>query len=128
MSPGKATAEEASKAVNITEADCTETGNVAGKSPVSPLSGRDSIGVSQEEADNTTYFYNTHKDRVRSLAPEIEGKLILRHKARHRLHMCHLLHSLHYWGHHRGEHLSSIYGPSTDDSTCRGLAPLGQTK
>lgn len=76
MSSGKATTEEASKAVNITEADCTETGNVAGKSPVSPLSERDPIRVSQEEADDTTYFYNTHKDRVSPLTPDIEGKLI----------------------------------------------------
>lgn len=39
---------------------------------------RGPIVVSQEETDNTTCFYNTNKDNVQPLTPEIEGKLIRR--------------------------------------------------
>lgn len=39
---------------------------------------RGPVVISQEETDNTTYFYNTNKDNVRPLTPEIEGKLMRR--------------------------------------------------
>ena len=75
MMPDKTPAEDTSKAVNVTEA------GVAGKdrSPghENPPE-RDPIVVSQEEADNTTYFYNTNKDHVRPLTPELEGQVIRR--------------------------------------------------
>lgn len=32
--------------------------------------------VDQKETDDTTYFYNTNKDHVRPLTPELEGKLV----------------------------------------------------
>ena len=39
---------------------------------------RDPVVVSQQEVDDTTYFYNTNKDHVQPLTPEIEGKIIRR--------------------------------------------------
>ncbi|KAJ5974585.1 MFS general substrate transporter [Penicillium waksmanii] len=32
--------------------------------------------IDQKDTDDTTYFYNTNKDHVRPLTPELEGKLI----------------------------------------------------
>ncbi|KAJ5081842.1 MFS general substrate transporter [Penicillium alfredii] len=43
---------------------------------VANQSSQDPLVVDEKDTDDTTYFYNTNKDKVRPLTPEAEGKLV----------------------------------------------------
>lgn len=58
MPPGVTATKDASKAAHITDPE------------------RAPLRVSQKEADDTTYFFNTNKDSVSPLTPDAESKLI----------------------------------------------------